>query len=168
MSSTGGPFDGYDRPGAPYGGGAQRPANPYGDGTGQSPGTHPAPGAPPSSSAAPYETGPGYGYQRPGSYAAHGGYPGTGPATYPPLAVRQNAAGGWSLALGIATVVLCMVPVLSQLVAIAGIVVGGFGRKAANEGRADNGGMALAGIILSVAGLAIGLLFWGFMAALVS
>lgn len=151
----------------PYAGGTPTP---YSD---QGPYTSPAPAAPPSGSgyADPY-AGRAPGYQPPGSYGQPGshGQPGSyappgsyGGGYYPPVVGYQNAAGGWSLGLGIAAIVLCFVPVLTQGIAIGAIITGVIGRNAASEGRANNGGMALAGIILGAACLLlsiVGFIWW--------
>ena len=77
-----------------------------------------------------------------------GGYGGYGS----PPAARKNG-------FGIAALVLGVIALLTGLVlggipfGIAAIVFGVLGRKRAKRGEADNGGMALAGLILGVLGL---------------
>ena len=134
----------------PYGGGAP---SPYG-GSDQGPYTTPAQAAPSSGGGYADAYGGGQGYRAPGEYAPPGAYAGGG---YPPVVDYQNAAGGWSLGLGIAAILLCIVPVLSQGIAIAAIITGAIGRKAVSEGRSNNGGMALAGIIIGAISLLISL-----------
>lgn len=144
----------------PYGAGT---ASPYS--TDHGPYTGPAQAGPPSGGyAAPYAGGGNQGYQPPGTYQPPGAYqpPGTygggGYGGYPPVVGYQNGAGGWSLGLGIAAIVLCLVPFLSQGTAIAAIITGAMGRKAVTEGRANNGGMALAGIIIGGVSLLISII----------
>ncbi|WP_147917609.1 DUF4190 domain-containing protein [Ruania zhangjianzhongii] len=146
-----GPTTPFGSPG-PYGGAAP---SPYG-GTDQGPYTGPAQVAPSSGGqyADPYGGGQ-QSYQPPGAYGPPGGYGTGGYGGYPPLMGYQNGAGGWSLGLGIAAIVLCFVPVLSQGISIAAIITGVMGRKAVSEGRANNGGMALAGIIIGASSLLI-------------
>ncbi|UFU08091.1 DUF4190 domain-containing protein [Ruania halotolerans] len=91
----------------------------------------------------PYDAAPGQ-YQAPGAYGGYG---------YPPVGGQSNALGGWSLGLGIAGVVLACIWV-GWLMAIAALITGFMGRKAVAEGRATNGGMATAGIILGFVGIA--------------
>ena len=183
MSNTGGPFsDPYgSSSGAnnPYGdAGANNPYgdaganNPYGSsgpsgggspppygGIDQGPYTNPAQAAPSSGGeyADPYGGGT-PSYQPPGAYGPPGGYAAGGYGGYPPVVNYQNAAGGWSLGLGIAALVLCIVPVLTQGIAIAAIITGVIGRKAVSEGRSNNGGMALAGIIIGAASLLVSII----------
>ena len=164
MSTFGGAPNPYGsgQPNEPHGSGGPQPADPYrGAGgtppssTDQGPYTHRAPGAAPSGS---YSTpsSADQTYLRPGAYGSHGPY-GAGYGGYPPLQNKQNSAGGWALGLGIASLLMCLVPVLSQLVAVAGIVTGVMGVKAASEGRADNRGMATTGIVLSAVALVLGI-----------
>ena len=92
----------------------------------------------------PYGQQPGYG-QDPyaGAYPAapYGGYPG---GSYVPVyGYPRNGLGVWSLALGIASFV-CFGP----LAGIPAIITGVLGRKAAQRGEANNGGLSLAGLIL--------------------
>jgi len=53
--------------------------------------------------------------------------------------------GGWALGLGVAGFLCC-----SIFTGIPAIVVGFLGMQAANEGRATNKGMSIAGIVLGV------------------
>jgi hypothetical protein len=139
-----------DVPPYPAGTGPSTPAAP---GYGQPPayGQQPpaAPGQPPA-----YGQAPAYG-QTP----AYGGY-GQEAAGYgaAPQSTARNSLGVWSLVLGIVSVLLCCF--------VIGIVPGGIGlwlgikgRGAAARGEASNGGLSLAGIIVSILGIVIGLYF---------
>lgn len=128
-----------------------------------------APTGPGTPSAYPYGAAP---YGVPGSgqnpYGAGGpGYPGypAGPlppgSAYPPQApygagwghgVRwpNNAQGTAALVLGIAGLVLCFSIVPGVVLGILAIVFGALGRGKAQRGEANNGGAALAGLILGV------------------
>lgn len=96
--------------------------------------------SPPYGPAASDQPGPPYGpgtpYEHP-PYAAHG-YP-----TEP----RKNGLAIWSLVLGILSIVLFFSCLLGIFAAIPALVTGHLSRKAQRAGLADNGGMALAGII---------------------
>lgn len=73
----------------------------------------------------------------------------------PPM---KNALGGWSLGLGVASLVFFWVPVLglfAYVTAPAGIAFGWFGQQRAKHGVASNGGVAMAGLVCS--GIALGL-----------
>lgn len=118
------------------------PQDPYGAGKPEQPTT-------PSGSPQ-YPSAPQYGAPQYPSAPAGGGYPqapqyGNAPAygggyggTYP-----KNSLGVWALVLGLVGFFVC-----SILTGIPAIIVGNKGRKAAAAGEANNGGMALAGVIL--------------------
>ncbi|UQX03241.1 DUF4190 domain-containing protein [Streptomyces sp. RerS4] len=114
------------------------------------PGAYAYPGPPP---AQPTYGHPGY----PGhpGYLGHPGYPG-----YPGYRPMSNGFGIASLVLGILGVVTCWV---GLLFAIPAVVFGILGRGKANRGEADNGPMALAGIILGAVGIVLGLLLVALM-----
>ena len=125
------PYPGQDPYGAqqpsgqqPYGQDAYGAQQPYGQGA-RSPSGYPGspyPGA--AYPATPYGTAP---------YMPVYGYP-------------KNGLGVWALSLGIVAF-FCFGP----LAGIAAIITGVLGRKAAQRGEANNGGLALAGIILGSA-----------------
>ena len=82
--------------------------------------------------------------QQPGGYV---------PGGFGPRPDEKNSLGVWSLCLGIASFLCC-----GLLTAIPSIIVGYLGIQAANEGRATNKGMSIAGIVmggLSILGLII-------------
>ena len=144
---------GYGAPdpyaGQPYGQQAGYGApDPY---AGQPYGQQPGYGAPDPYAAQP-PAGPGYPGAYPGGYPAapYGGYPYVAVYGYP-----KNNLGVWSLVLGIASFV-CFGP----LAGIPAIITGVLGRKAAQRGEADNGGMSLAGIILGALACAGWVLFF--------
>lgn len=78
---------------------------------------------------------------------------------------EKNALGVWSLVLGILSVVMLFSCLVGFLAAIPAVITGHLSRKAQREGLADNGGLALAGIItgwvtigltiLAIAGFAV-------------
>ena len=76
--------------------------------------------------------------QQPGGYGP-GGYGGG----FGPRPDEKNSLGGWALGLGIASLVCG-----SIFTGIPAMIVGYLGMQAANEGRATNKGMSIAGIIL--------------------
>ena len=69
---------------------------------------------------------------------------------------EKNAFGGWALGLGMASV-FCGIGLLA---AIPAIIVGFLGVLAANEGRATNKGMSIAGIVLSLAGTVLNIVLY--------
>lgn len=76
------------------------------------------------------------GYNQPAGYGP--GMPLYGPST------EKNNLGGWALGLGIASV-CCGI-----FTGIPAIILGYLGMQAANEGRANNKGMDIAGIVLGL------------------
>ena len=74
--------------------------------------------------------------QQPGGYV---------PGGFGPRPDEKNSLGGWALGLGVAGFLCC-----SIFTGIPAIVVGFLGMQAANEGRATNKGMSIAGIVLGV------------------
>lgn len=83
---------------------------------------------------------PGY-QQYPGQAQPGGGYaPGMTPFG---ASTEKNNLGGWALGLGIASLVCCGI-----FTGIPAIILGYLGMQAANEGRASNKGMAIAGLIM--------------------
>ncbi|RJF44835.1 hypothetical protein D4740_01335 [Actinomyces sp. 2119] len=100
--------------------------------------------------------------QQPGGYPAQpGGYPGQQPGAYPagygaygarPNPTESNWMGGWSLGLGLASICCGITGLVSIVFGILGIV-------AANQGRATNRGMSIAGLVISVIVL-VGNIVW--------
>ncbi|MFJ6633024.1 DUF4190 domain-containing protein [Streptomyces sp. NPDC091376] len=145
-------------------------------GTGADTGAAPAPGAvppPPTAPGGPAQTVPGpYGYpaaapgaaQGPAPYGGHPGYPG-----YPGygqggwVQAPANGMGITALVLGIIAVVgFCMYG-LGIILGVLALIFGFLGRARARRGEANNGGMALAGIILGAIGIVISAAFLGFL-----
>ncbi|WP_136313500.1 MULTISPECIES: DUF4190 domain-containing protein [Actinomyces] len=92
-------------------------------------------GQPPQYQGGPNGQAPQYqGYNQPAGY-------GMNPTA---MATEKNSLGGWALGLGIASV-CCGI-----FTGIPAIILGYLGMQAANEGRANNKGMAIAGIVLGV------------------
>jgi len=109
----------------------QAPQNPYGQAPGYG---EQQPYGPPQ----PYGQPPAYGQPQspaaPGYPAAYGPNPGT----------AANSLGVWALVLGIVSWVCS----LGLFAGIPAIIVGNKSRRAAAEGRANNGGMGTAGVVL--------------------
>jgi len=76
-------------------------------------------------------------YQQPGGYV---------PGGFGPRPDEKNSLGIWSLGLGLVSFFCC-----GFITGIPAIIVGYLGIQAANEGRATNKGMSIAGIVLSLA-----------------
>ncbi|MFF5565017.1 DUF4190 domain-containing protein [Streptomyces sp. NPDC012623] len=158
-----GPVPGPGADAGPGSASASVPPPPPAPGTpaGGAPGAYGYPGVPPQQSAP--------GFQQPASpYAA---FPGAGAGYgYPPGAVPGYPGygrGGWQQApangMGIAALVLGIISVvgfcfwgLSVVLGVLALIFGIIGRRRAGRGEADNGGMALAGIILGAVGAVIG------------
>lgn len=82
--------------------------------------------------------------QQPAGYGPAGyGPAGYGPGGYGPRPDEKNSLGGWALGLGIASLFCC-----SIFTGIPAIILGVLGMQAANEGRATNKGMSIAGIVM--------------------
>ena len=84
--------------------------------------------------------------QQPGGYV---------PGGFGPRPDEKNSLGVWSLCLGIASFLCC-----GLITGIPSIIVGYLGIQAANEGRATNKGMSIAGIVLSVAGTVLAIVLY--------
>lgn len=82
--------------------------------------------------------GAGSGYPQAPQYGNAPAYGGGYGGTYP-----KNNLGVWALVLGLVSFFVC-----SIVTGIPAIIVGNKGRKAAAAGEANNGGLALAGVIL--------------------
>ncbi|MFJ6481825.1 MULTISPECIES: DUF4190 domain-containing protein [unclassified Streptomyces] len=128
---------------------------------------------PPASAAYGYPAQPGYGYPGDAGYPGQTGYPGQsgypgypgqggypgypGQSGYPPYGVQpSNGFGITALVLGILAVVGCITSFFAVVLGAAAIVFGALGRGKASRGEANNGGMALAGIILGSIGALLG------------
>ncbi|MFJ2591404.1 DUF4190 domain-containing protein [Streptomyces erythrochromogenes] len=138
------------------------------------PGEQPAPAAPgpgttppaagPASAVYGYPAAqPGYGYPGDAGLPGYPGYPAQQgypfPGAYQPYGrTPSNGFGITALVLGILAVVGCITSVIAVALGIGAVVFGALGKGKANRGEADNGGMALAGIILGAIGIVLGLL----------
>ena len=67
------------------------------------------------------------------------------PGGFGPRPDEKNSLGAWSLGLGIASFLCCGI-----VTGIPAVIVGYLGIQAANQGRATNKGMSIAGIALGV------------------
>ena len=173
----------YGQPQPPYGqaqdpyGQAQDPyaQTPYGQSPtadGQAPTPYgqsqdPYAQAPYGQSQAPYPHQPGTpqpgAFPPPAAYPAPGGYPQSGLPSggyYPPVAsYPKNSLAIWSLVLGIISVVgfwaLC-----PFLAAIGAVVTGHQARGAVGRGQANNGTMAIWGLVLGYVGLGLSAVYF--------
>ncbi|MFF2524645.1 DUF4190 domain-containing protein [Streptomyces liangshanensis] len=155
-------------PPAPGGSGAGAPG-PYGY-----PGAAVLPQAGPAYGS-PHDTGAGYGYPAAppaagthagyppgyatgvGSTAPYPGYPGYGNGAWqqPPA----NGMGVAALVLGIVALVIGCIWGIGIILGILALIFGIVGRRRARRGEANNGGVALAGIILGSVATVLGALF---------
>lgn len=92
---------------------------------------------------------PSYGPYPPYGQGAYWGAP------YDPRRHEANALGGWALGLGIASIVANCLS-FGLILGISAIVVGVLGMRAANEGRASNKGLSIAGVVTGAIGAVIG------------
>ncbi|MYX76029.1 DUF4190 domain-containing protein [Streptomyces sp. SID3915] len=140
-------------PGPPAGGfgppqGGDVPPPPLApNGPGRPEGQYGYPAAPPAP-AAPYAGYPGY----PG----YAGQPGWGPAP-------ANGLGIAAMVLGIIAVVGFCMWGIGIILGILALVFGIIGQGRAKRGEANNGGMALAGIVLGSIAILVGAVFLGFL-----
>ncbi|MFJ9031235.1 DUF4190 domain-containing protein [Streptomyces sp. NPDC102274] len=156
---TGGPESGAvpPPPTAP-GGPAQPAAGPYGY-PGASPVQHPA--APYGAGAGPGSA-PGYGY--PGYPAAPQPYPGMPGYGQPGWQPPANGMGVAAMVLGILSVCLfCLYGIGGIVLGVLALIFGIVGRKRVQRGEANNEGQARAGVILGSIGIALGVIFLGFI-----
>jgi hypothetical protein len=110
-----------------------------------------------SQSGPPYPYPDPYPYQ-PGSYP--GGYPPSPYGGYPPQpAAPKNGLGIASLVLaviGLVSVATVFIPIGLGVIAV---IIGGIGHGRAKRGIANNGGVAIAGIVLGALAIVVGLAF---------
>ncbi|MGC5400132.1 DUF4190 domain-containing protein [Streptomyces sp. DT20] len=145
------------QPSGPYGPGAVPPPPVGPNGPGQQ--------SPPTAGQYGYPVGPAqpppgqYGYPAAPQYG--GGYPGySGQTAWG--AGPANGMGTASMVLGILAVCLfCVYGIPSLVLGALALIFGIIGRKRASRGEADNGGQALAGLILGSIGIAIGVVIIG-------
>ncbi|MEE4490636.1 DUF4190 domain-containing protein [Streptomyces sp. BE230] len=135
----------------------------------QGPGSAPPPPVGPNGPGQPAPPPAGqYGY--PGPQQSQYGYPAPPVQQYPGYpGYGQNAWGGSqpanglgtaAMVLGILSVCLfCLYGVPGVVLGVLALIFGILGRKKSDRGEADNGGQALAGIILGVIGTILGVLF---------
>ncbi|MEV0094250.1 DUF4190 domain-containing protein [Streptomyces sp. NPDC050738] len=138
----------------------------------------PQPGAVPPPPMGPNGPGqpqpPAYGYPSyPSAPQAPGGYPGSGYPGYPGYAGQggwntmqqqpQNGYGIAAMVLGILSVVIFCAWGIGIILGVLALIFGILGRKRANRGEANNGGMALAGIITGSIGIVISAVVLGFI-----
>ncbi|MES4907568.1 MULTISPECIES: DUF4190 domain-containing protein [unclassified Streptomyces] len=95
----------------------------------------------------------GYGQPPYGAQPAYPGYPGYGyphPTYGPGAFTPDNGNGTAALVLGIVGTVLFLIVVPGVILGVLAIIFGALGRAKAMRGEADNGGQALAGLVLGV------------------
>lgn len=149
--STSGP--GHDQPGQgqPYG---QQPQ--YGQQPpqyGQQSGEQPQYGQPPQYGQQQYGGQQQWGQQPYGAQPGHGG-------------PKKNGMGIAALVVGILALITCFTIVGGILFGLVAIVLGFVARGKVKRGEADNGGMAIAGIVLGAVGLVLSLAFIAFGVAI--
>lgn len=137
-----------------------QPPDPGPPGGAQPPSWGPAP-PPPGSPPPPGPAGYGQPYGAPaGAYPGTAGYGATGPAGQP-WATPRNGLGVAALVCGIASIVLGLLGIfllpllLSFPLGIAAIPLGIAGRRRVQRGAASNGGAALSGLLLGIAGIVV-------------
>lgn len=128
---------------------------------------------PPESQVVPYSGPPQQAYGQPYSQqysypqAPYGPYVPCGQGVYgggfyDPRRHEADSLGGWALGLGIASIFMgCLY--FGALLGVPAIIVGVKGMRAADEGRATNKGISIAGVVLGSIGSAISLLFISFL-----
>ena len=82
------------------------------------------------------------------------GDPLTGPAGAG--GTKRNGLGTTALVLGISSLVLFWVPVLGLVLGLVAVVLGVLGRTRVSRGQADNGGLAVAGLVTGIVGALLG------------
>ncbi|MFD0022494.1 DUF4190 domain-containing protein [Streptomyces sp. NPDC058382] len=145
-------------PVGPHGPGQQGPPPHPGQYAGQY--GYPAPAAPQPGGQYGYPAAPGPQY---GEYPGYPGYPGYGQNAWGPQ--PANGLGVAALVLGIIAVAGFCAYGLGVILGVLALIFGLIGRGRVNRGEADNGGMALAGIILGSIGIVfsgafLGLVIW--------
>lgn len=105
-----------------------------------------------------------YSQQYPYPSPSYGPYPPYGQAvywgvSYDPRRYEANALGGWALGLGIASIFMnCLY--LGAVPGVPAIIVGINGMRAADEGRASNKGLSIAGVVMGAIGSVISACFF--------
>ncbi|PRH80738.1 hypothetical protein C6N75_02605 [Streptomyces solincola] len=157
-------------PPPPLAPGGPSPTMPGGYGHG-----YPDPAAPPGGYGYPDPAATSGGYGRPDLTATSAGYgyppapaPGPGYPGYPGYGAwgsggQSNGMGITAMVLGIVAVVMFCAWGLGVLLGILALIFGIIGRNKAKRGEANNGGMALAGVILGSVAIAAGAAFLAFL-----
>ncbi|MFV0253661.1 MAG: DUF4190 domain-containing protein [Beutenbergiaceae bacterium] len=136
-------------------------------GTSAQPAPYGTPPVAPGGYAPPGPPGPPGGYAPPGPPGGYGP-PGPGPAGYGPAgygppsyqagyawaaSTQENGKGTASLVLGCVALFLCYIPIVSTACAVLAVVFGRRGQRAAQQGRANNQGLATAGLVVGIVGI---------------
>ena len=91
------------------------------------------------------------------------GYPAPPPLPYatpsPPAIAPRNGLGTAALVIAIVGLLLCFTVVGGVVLGIAAVVMGFMGRGRVQQGEADNGGVAIAGVVLGFLSIVAGLVF---------
>ncbi len=99
-----------------------------------------------------------------GSGQNPGGYPPPPPQPYagyppPPPNPPKNGLGLAALVVAIVGLVLCWSVVGGVIAGVVAVILGFLGRGRVKRGEADNGGIAIAGIVLGFLSIVVGLVF---------
>ncbi|MGH3670426.1 MAG: DUF4190 domain-containing protein, partial [Pseudonocardiaceae bacterium] len=80
----------------------------------------------------------------------------------------RNGFGIAALVLGLLALVLCWTIIGGIVLGLLALLFGAFGRARAGRGEATNGGMAIAGLVLGVLGLLLGIGLFAFGVSIVN
>jgi hypothetical protein len=133
-----------------------------------------APGGQPSGYGAP--AGEPAGYGAPSGQPAGYGAPAYGAPAYgqQPAAgfgghmTPRNGFGIAALVLGLLSLPAAFTVIFGVLLGIAAVIFGALGRGRAKKGQANNGGMAVAGLVLGIVGIVVSLVIAAFVGSLLS
>lgn len=79
----------------------------------------------------------------------------------PVATAEKNGLGTGALVTGVLSIVMCALVVIGAILGIIAVVLGAAGLRHAREGRANNPGVARAGLITGAVGILLGVVGWG-------
>ena len=100
---------------------------------------------------------PAQGYPQSGQYPAQGYQQMPAPMGYQP-AMAQNGIGTGGFVTGLLGLIFCWFNIIGIILCIIGISLSGVGISKANKGEATNKGLATAGLVCGVIGLALNII----------